>query len=135
MNNEMENDGFFSERSYLAANELSSLIGRLLQAILDQREPDWEVALHEINKRVLALSMFGSNPPEYIQARYIGFFLLNVLVDAQEKRPERWQEVIELVRGHFPAFDALALMEEQPDYNREMAETFVYLRYRGENAA
>ena len=134
MNTENQEDGFFSERSYDAANQLAGVIGPIFEALFAKREPNWVAANNEITSREMLSLIFGENRPDYIVARLEGFSLLTPLVRGKVKDPLAWLACIENICDVFPAYYA-AILGDDPNTPKAEAETAAYLRYSGKRNA
>lgn len=135
MNDEINDDGFFSERSYFAANQLAGVLGPIFQSLLVKQVPDWQRAEGAIAERQFLSMMFGDNPPPYVVSRLAGFFCLVPLVSMNVIDPAKWAACIEEICDVFPAYYAAVLKEAHPEYTSEEAETIAYLRYSGRKTA
>lgn len=131
MENEIDNDGFFSERSYDAANQLATVIGPVLTSISNGTEPDWATAKTEIAHREMLAMMFGVDAPIYIKTRIGAFLLMKPLIQGKVKEPMSWKQYLDDVCDLFPAYNAEIIAGNHPEYTRAEAETYAYLQFEG----
>lgn len=135
MNEQMNEDGFFTEEAYAAATDLANTFGPIIRDITNGDEPDWFSASFDVAKARTHKMLLGDIATPYHEARWAGFLLLDPLVKAREKSMTKWLEYVEAVRDAFPAFEADVVRGYRPDYNKAEAEAVAYLRYSGKRAA
>ena len=135
MSDEINNDGFFSEMSYGAANDLAQVIGPIFDALLSGAEPNWQAISIEVSHRRMARLFYGDNLPDYVEARTAPFLMLSPLIAGKVKNPLTWSQYLSKVISIFPAYNALIIADDNPAYSKEMAETQAFLGYSSRNIA